>query len=403
MTTLLKRAKRDQLESPLRFRMADSPYSTMTDEQIWATNDPLTIVSLYCAQFWPSEVNALVRIPFRTTFESWEIKEKTPKVALSMIEYKTSAKSKAQLLADVDQDPHVIYVVVGDKLQTHPHGFQYHAEFSIAVGPAWKGYAAKLLRRQTQSKDNYVEDKLEAINLEFAQAAQKAHDAFLDWAVGANEYAKTVTANKLVYTFKQTGNPEVASILLNATKSDIGTTMFGNNLWALLSHQHDIARTISLMLSLKMTRHRFRVAFAGGMNYIMAVGTGNTLTKMKNVPVSIYSHSTMTERLSMSLSSRLLTWWLKLPYVYVLRCSMAAQHNTQIKQGSKFQDTLSSCVEHTVMHLGTRQQESLMHDQTRYVLVGLTSHDGDPIGPLGKLKDIYLKTPSSVVYLVRLL
>lgn len=329
----------------------------------------------------------------------------------SMFRYHGKGATRAQRDAMNDPDGQVIYFCLSTDAIVSSSGLRMPKAFSLAVGRDWAGYGADHIKRGFDDSGNtgLLSSKAAPVDIATVQMAQDKHDCLVRFLSSKHEGVEATLKKKVELGARLTQGLEWNSMLLGAIQTKDKVSPVDTKLFALLSQQYEIARVISSVLSEKHSSFRYRVCFTSGSSLALAVGTGNSISRMRDVPVSFWSQSplnfseTPRARLrTISVSSRLLGWWVRLPFVYLSRTTCAVQHNLPLPPNHALSDTLESVTEHIVMHLKTRQQESLLQDQTRYVLAGLYSYDPEPVGPLSKAKGVLLRTPSSVVYWARL-
>lgn len=385
-----------------------------TLDEAWSAEDPVTAAMLLALHVPEGLRGYGLRLRYRSHPEDWEVFAESGREATAEFRYHGEGAVRAQQAALRDPDDRVLLLLVDPVLVETPGGIKYPKHFSVACGRAWTGYSADLLTRGFVHFDDdaYKSSELHGVTLEDVVSAQQQHDLMLQELEAEGGGLPASLGPKILAAAKATKGVEWAGLLSGALRKRGGgspvmlltTTMFKQ-----LSTQYDLARTVSTVLSEKHTVYRFRIAASGPGHLLLAVGCGNSISRMRDCPVSMWTPKVASPASfsrarcrTVSFSSRLLAWWLRLPFVAVCRASQAVQHNLPLPPGHMLSDSISSVVEHVNMHLTTRQQDSLLQDQTRYVLAGLMSPDPDPVGPLSKAKGVWVKSPGMIVYWARL-
>jgi hypothetical protein len=404
------------VSSPLTVPIPQEPLRIPTYSEAWGAEDPVLAAGLLALLCPPSHRGWALRLPFGSMPEEWEVFADTESKSMAEFRYHGEGAVRAQTAALSDPDPKVLYLLVSNDVAETPKGLIVPKGFSVAVGKGWSGYSAEMLTRGFDAvltpKEGYVSDGFVPVSLDHVQAAQDQHDAVLRLMSSRNRGRPASLASKVVAASRVTKGLEWAGLIQGAipSKSQADQVpIMDTVLFSCLSAQYDVARVVSAVLSEKHSPFRFRLCVAGPDSLLVAVGTGNSVSRMKDAPIMLWSPSALETSVlprsrsrTISVSSRLLAWWLRLPFVVLCRASMAVQHNLPLPRGSLLADGLESVVEHALMHLTTRQQDSLMQDQVRYVLAGLMSPDPDPVGPLAKVHGVWLKNPHTLVYWARL-
>lgn len=402
------------LKHPLMVPLPGVRLRLPTLTEAWQAEDPVTCACLLSCAAPAGLAGHALRIPFGSAPESWEVLHSPGRAAQAEFRYHGAGAVGAQKAALLDPDPKVLYLLFDTEVCTTPGGLSYPKHFSAACGSGWTGYGADLLLRGFMPSDEaeYTSRSLRPATLEAVEEAQALHSQLVADLVSANPGLTPSLSPKLLAASRATEGVEWAGLLSGALRRKEGgppVQILGTTLFAQLSEQYDIARAVSTLLSEKHTTYRFRVGVSGPGHLLLAVGCGNTVNRMRDCPVSLWTPAVASPKSfsrarcrTVSFSSRLLAWWLRLPYVTICRATQAVQHNLPLAPGHVLADHIGSVVEHICMHLTTRQQDSLVQDQTRYVLAGLMSPDPDLLGPLAKVKDVWVKSPSMVVYWARL-
>jgi hypothetical protein len=339
------------------------------------------------------------------------IYEEDPKTCARLFRNHGVGKIALQHIAMADPDKKCLYVMYSGPVveNTSPDKLvnRHYKLMDVACGPGWSGYGRSYLTRgyetTTQTKATF-----EPITLEMVQECQKLHDDSVELLSSRNQASAISYASKIMSASKVTEGKDLLNLLV-AGCADKGTHLLNTLLFKIISDQYELARLISSTLSDKHPKERFRLATVSGSTTLYAISTSTGIAQMWDVAVSCFSSSPMVvpqlpraKNRTLTLSNRLLAWWVRLPSVYLCRGSQAVQHNASLTPGSKLSDSLSSVVEHTIMHLTTRQQDSLMEDQVRYVLAGLMSPEANRLGPLEKVRGVSISSPSLIVYWARL-
>lgn len=385
-----------------------------TFEEAWRSEDPVT-AGMLLACLVPSELRgAGLRIPYKSLPSEWEVFCEAGRAAEAEFRYHGAGAVRAQRAALDDPEDKVLYLLVDTDDFICPDGLRLPRHFSVACGRQWTGYSAELLTRgfREDTGQEYESSGLSGVTLQSLQAAQSIHDEMVSVLASETGGLQASLAKKVMAAATATKGVEWAGLLSGALRrkgEDTPIMLFNTYLFKQLSAQYDLARTVSIVLSAKHSLYRFRIAVSGPSHLLVAVGCGNAISRMRDCPVSMWtpqvaSHASFRRARcrTVSVSSRLLAWWLRLPFVAICRASQAVQHNLPLPPGHRLSDSLTSVVEHINMHLTTRQQDSLLQDQTRYVLAGLMSPDPDQVGPLSKAKGVWVKSASHVVYWGRL-
>lgn len=381
-----------------------------TLEDAWRSSDPVLTGMLLSAAMPLHMTGKAWRLIKGQAFDLWDLVTDDPKKASTLFRYHGKGKTLMQKEASRDVNPMALYLLVSPKTITSPGGFSFQEGFSVASGTGWSGYASELLSRgHLEEKGATLKASLKTpVTMEVVQTCQEQHDSLLAFMSLEADGKPPSMASKFIAAGEVTGSKTWSSIAVSAVRSRAGTHgVMTTNMLKCLSVQYEVARTVTIVLHEPHSLFRFRVAASPAGQLLMAIGTGNNISRMTDVPISLWTPRPVVNRAvprsrnrTISVSSRLMGWWLKLPHVMMLRTAVGAQHN--LASASNLHDTVESVVEHCLMHLTTRQQDSLMQDQVRYVLAGMLSPEASREGPLKKAEGVLIQSPSLVVFWARM-
>jgi hypothetical protein len=407
------------LEHPLMPPIAISEYKPTS---ILDTTDP-GIVMLRIA-LGHTSLKREVAYAYYPDSNEFVIKEENTKQARKLFKYTVDGAMKCSSTVLADPSDKVIWFILSKEDAVDPKGQTYPKALSFACGSGWKGYIAHAQRRKftgTTKNDRVLLSHPNVSKLEEAQhcvntleSSLAQHDGGIN-TLGSKygQMAKTVLSRddlgiplgvlKPSKEYLPTTKVEVSKDLEETSKRKSKPHALNSNLFCLLSQQYEIARAISNTLKEKHCGYGFRVVKPTGMSHAMLVGTGNGIHYMTTVPIiwdsccdSLKFHKKMAN-MSLSLNKRLLEWWLKLPHVYYLVMNQFAQRNLRLSPSHPDLLYESTLIKYGMNMLTTRQQESLMKDQLRYILAGALSPDSEFPGPLKKCKDIKFNTPTELI------
>jgi hypothetical protein len=288
-------------------------------------------------------------------------------------------------------------VIVSEDKVRSPFGLIYPKFVSMACSPSWKGYGSRYLN----GLPNPARSSASTLSLSAVKEAQLRHDKFVASLQTPLECTPEVLSHFSLVAHKL-GEPQVMNTVLASVDdpSKIAKSVCLNYASQLSSLSHTVTQTSPVNRCPFMFRN---AQTTDGFN-MAVISMSKGAEKITDLAYAVWS----TERTEpeyrynlRTVSSRKLVWWRKLPYVLLAKLASMSQSNLTLGGDSPYY-TLRDWVEYSSFHFDTRQQDSLMHDQTRPTFAAIMSPLPDRNGAIKKMTGLRLKGSSAIIYYSRL-
>jgi len=316
-----------------------------------------------------------------------------------LLKYKENGITNLQRMASDLPEGKIIYII-GPEKSTTPKGIEYPKYFTVGTSIITDNFASVHLDRQMGVDKKSKYNKL---NMNDIQDAINVHNATVE------EMTKEVHVSTFVKKMAALSNTSGTKEWFKLWTGSFRDAPLKSMAVLTASTLYSYSRTISLALSEKPLGHRFRIMITPDEDCVLSVSIGKQLSKVTDVCVSflcnnfIMKSNSRSRNRTISVSQRELTWWIKLMPTIIAKYSVDAQHNLTLGRNDTIHNVKSKDIsEFFLMHLGTRQTDSIIQGQLRYTMAGLYSPITSRLGAIEKLKDLNIKGPHMLVYFFRL-
>lgn len=367
--------------------------------QIYNEIDPLVIAGLIASSV-PLKPHTLYKIIIGQSADEW-VTEDLVDVRGSSNYFKVKGKeSKARREISTCEVP-MIYLSISDSIVTSATGLSYPKYFNAVSSNHWSTYGYYHMNNIPKHKVN-TSSKL---TREIIREAQFKHERLVEFLSSYDEKLDAELISQLALVTDKLGDKQFTAVALGGLENDINN-MRKNVMINYVSQLSSIARTICQTSPVNGHPYMYRIAQTTDMYHLLFVSMSKPIEKVTDVAYAAWCPSPIVTTCSdrhckaKTVSSRKLVWWHKLSYAIIVKACALSQSNMSVHKKPYY--NMRDLCEFSSFHLDTRQQDSILQDQTRYIYVAVMSPIPDKFGSLKKIDTIRLKGCESVIYYSRL-
>lgn len=316
-----------------------------------------------------------------------------------LIKYKEDGITNLQVVTAKNARPCISFVL-GDEVATTLQGKKYYKHFTLGTNIISSNFGSQHLDHRVRVDR---EKRYKPVTLLEAAKSVKEHNNLVDEL--SHDYKVSTFVKKIATISNNESNKEWFKFWSGAYQ-DSPLKSMGFYVASIL---YSYSRTISIALSEKTPKHRFRLVMNPEEDCYIAISTSKRINNVTDICASFLcdniklKSNDRSRNRTVTLSQREVTWWIKLMPTLLAKYSVDAQHNLTLSKDDKLrQIKRRDLVEFLLMHLSTRQTDSIIQGQLRYTMAGLYSPLTSKFGAIEKIKGLVIKGPHMMTYFLRM-